>query len=727
LALFIFLVVLCRKRRTSRAKREGERLLDEPEVENDGNFDKEVSFREKMGWYMVVTMAISVVAQFGVLVFLCFLWAPQGVLHSYWENIMIGGFGTRAVTISALVLRAAVALQATSCTSMLAAIVLERGQLVLKNAAAVSCLRYINSGAHNLITPLIGGPIKHKVMTAILVLTLATTVTLLQFSSTALLFDFNPGYVTVSNNRTDPFSRTPDQAVTSCKGVLQCTDFWNTRAPFYPTFAECSGPPFIAHGISDTGMALRALLPIVPQETRTMLQFYDGQATIFDSRVTCVRPYLNINGTQIAPGSLGTSVVEVTGMVGAAVDAPQVRNYSYMSGVPSLTGVPFSCRVGTRPGYWQLGGNQTGWQLSVCKLSPEIGGLSTPFLNISSFNTRSRFLGEAVMVLNATGREEDWDKFFYPRLGERDNGNWVQANDTDNDEWQRLRPDNHQVELGASLCFSSLYPAEFHIQASGASNKTEIPWSGVLTDSNSSYPLRRQLGATVPRASLSERGLLSLKGKDFWITDLKHPSTATYIYEAANRGWNSTALYQPTTARLFPESDQMIDSIETGRTPWIGMHPYHYRLFQYILQDTLRPALALQVWYTTLFQMAYYDEIEEFDISAPSQQSLFVPALVPTSFHGFTTVVSVLALHLLVVTAIVILFLRKTKYSLLGNSWSTMTQLSTAETDSIYQQTHLMTDGEVAKLLKSEGKRGMRVALGRDSSDGGSIGIKKVQ
>jgi hypothetical protein len=67
---------------------------------------------------------------------------------------MIGGFGTRAITIYALVIRAAVAFQAAACTSMLAAIILERGKIILKNAAAVSCIRYVNSGTHNLIIPL---------------------------------------------------------------------------------------------------------------------------------------------------------------------------------------------------------------------------------------------------------------------------------------------------------------------------------------------------------------------------------------------------------------------------------------------------------------------------------------------------------------------------------------------------------------------------------------------
>jgi hypothetical protein len=75
----------------------------------------------------------------------------------------------------------------------------------------------------------------------------------------------------------------------------------------------------LGDGISDTGMTLRALLPIVSQETRSMLQSYKGQATVFDSRVTCIRPYLTINSSivaQISGDGYSLSAIDLSGIVG---------------------------------------------------------------------------------------------------------------------------------------------------------------------------------------------------------------------------------------------------------------------------------------------------------------------------------------------------------------------------------------------------------------------------
>src|SRR5436190_6542100 len=104
-------------------------------------------------------------------------------------HIMTEGLGTRAVTISALIIQAAVALQTIPCASMLAVVALEGGQIMLRHAAAASSIRYVNSGAHNLLLLLTGGRLRHKLVTGFLVSTIFITTMLLQFSLTVLLFD----------------------------------------------------------------------------------------------------------------------------------------------------------------------------------------------------------------------------------------------------------------------------------------------------------------------------------------------------------------------------------------------------------------------------------------------------------------------------------------------------------------------------------------------------------
>jgi hypothetical protein len=303
------------------------------------------------------------------------------------------------------------------------------------------------------------------------------------------------------------------------------------------------------------------------------------------------------------------------------------------------------------------------------------------------------------------------------------------VNATEDGEWLHLHvndplhQNNSELVLGASLCFTAFYPAEFEIEASAASNRTEIPWAGVLNGLDTSFDLRGQLGVLNQRQSLNDRGVMQLKGRKYWITDRAMPTTATYIYEAANAGWNIRGDYQPTTVRFFPDGPNSV--LQDAKTPCLGVHPYHYRLFQYIIQDTCRPALALQAWFTTLFQMAYYDDIEAFNVTTPATQNLLVSTLIPIRVYGFTTVVSVLALHVFTVIIAVILFLLKTKFSMLGDSWCTMTQISAAETDSIYQQPGLIGDRRAKDLLKAEGKKNLRVEIERDSTSH-RIGLKKL-
>ena len=186
-----------------------------------------------------------------------------------------------------------------------------------------------------------------------------------------------------------------------------------------------------------------------------------------------------------------------------------------------------------------------------------------------------------------TGSIDDWNALNFPTFNFIPWKNFIR---TEEEEWTHLQYHNgSSILLPATLCFSAFYSAEFNIHASGSSSRTEIPWAGILTSMNDSYTLRRQLGATVPPTTRQERGVLDLKGKDYWIPDLEHPSTATYIYDAARSGWNWTKSHGNRTARVFAQFSQPIWDAEDL---WISMHPHHSRLFQYILQDTKRPCIA---------------------------------------------------------------------------------------------------------------------------------------
>lgn len=61
----------------------------------------------------------------------------------------------------------------------------------------------------------------------------------------------------------------------------------------FESFAESSQPlSQFREGLDDTGPTLRSFLPIGDQNTRDALWSFQGLASVFDSRVTCVRPTL---------------------------------------------------------------------------------------------------------------------------------------------------------------------------------------------------------------------------------------------------------------------------------------------------------------------------------------------------------------------------------------------------------------------------------------------------
>lgn len=94
----------------------------------------------RLGWQAAVTLLLSVVITLAVVGFLGFLWfADLG--NGVWHRIMVTGWATRAVSISTLVLRSAIDLQAGIAAAMLAAIILESSSILLRYAAKVSTMR----------------------------------------------------------------------------------------------------------------------------------------------------------------------------------------------------------------------------------------------------------------------------------------------------------------------------------------------------------------------------------------------------------------------------------------------------------------------------------------------------------------------------------------------------------------------------------------------------------
>ncbi len=68
---------------------------------------------------------------------------------------------------------------------------------------------------------------------------------------------------------------------------------WLLRPSVYAPFAEIpADAPFDEPGFKDTGLLLRAFLPIANQQDRVLIKDYNGPATVIDTRVVCFPPQI---------------------------------------------------------------------------------------------------------------------------------------------------------------------------------------------------------------------------------------------------------------------------------------------------------------------------------------------------------------------------------------------------------------------------------------------------
>lgn len=102
--------------------------------------DKPRNIRCRLGWQAAVTLLLSAIVTLAVVGFLAFLWVAD-LNNGVWHRIMVTGWATRSVSVSTLILRSAIDLQAGVAAAMLAAIILESSSIVIRHAAKVSSMR----------------------------------------------------------------------------------------------------------------------------------------------------------------------------------------------------------------------------------------------------------------------------------------------------------------------------------------------------------------------------------------------------------------------------------------------------------------------------------------------------------------------------------------------------------------------------------------------------------
>ena len=279
---------------------------DIPHVDDDLPRDNRAGLISRLGKFSAAVLLSSFPVSLGCVAFFTFLWAADSD-NAVWRKIVLSGWTTRSITISSLALRWATAAQAVTCTSMLAAILLQEYAVPLPNAAAVSILRFDNTGPWLLLGRMKGSWHQKTVPIAILAAMISLTTLSLQFTSTVLLSQVGPGPIPVPSS----FSQTlygldPDGNSFASQLHGATHSYLETTPQGFPAFAEWVSnattsdtsrqhgefPPNSAPGLRDTGSVLRAFLPINSSDDRNHVTDYKGFATAVDMRVVCIRPTL---------------------------------------------------------------------------------------------------------------------------------------------------------------------------------------------------------------------------------------------------------------------------------------------------------------------------------------------------------------------------------------------------------------------------------------------------
>jgi hypothetical protein len=681
------------------------------------------SLIQRIGVWQTCFLILSFVAIFGSLGFLCFLW---GCSHRnvVWRSICLAGWITRSVTIAALLIRVSITTQAASCTAMLTALLLFRFRVLLPDTAAMAITQFHNTGPHFLITPLYRSVrLKRGFAVALLVVALLTSTTLLQFTSTILLSDTSLTYVLAPNQHdTIPyafvFTTRADDDDISYYGQY---GYWEHKPASYPAFAEYSEavrqhPGFNASDsrVYDTGLVMRALLPISAPSQRETLQTYSGNATVMDMRVVCMKPDLEdlMVETFQNPGKLNGPAGPVigpviSGRIAGFKDAAVLIN---PPGMERLS--PFNCSSAV-DGSNSLQDQEHGmveWPLALCRINQTSGIFSEMNPGLSSSEMAyydEAGLNEANLVINVSGSNGRWLDYQYDsRMWTVDGGPPLQPyleflgpeHYYEEDEWLHIPSNDPMIRISLSICYDPFTAADLRINATSHGNRTEpiLGWNAARKGAEyDTLAIRRQLDTTRPLMTLEERGIISLERRNWTVP--------VYGFPPSQVGW-LIEFTRPQSVSTYNFSSLMCMSCSEPLVSYQFAHQAQAAVFNDIVRDTRHPALALQAHYTTLFSMAYYEHAFQFDHNTSATTSSVEEALAPTGRTGFTMVVTVLAVHLFMVALIVWLFATQGGNSMIGNAWSIFSQLRTGDIEKWTSTANGMTDGEVKKEMERQGR-----------------------
>jgi hypothetical protein len=663
------------------------------------------SIKESLGLIGCIVIVVGSVLILAIMAFLIYLWGGSGPLPGgkqaspVWRSIMLNGWITQAITLSSLIIRIALALQASICTSLVAALILENYGVPLSKVAHFTILRSVNGGPFTLVYLM--SSIKSLTLPGVVIWVLFLGTLASQFTSTILVFDLDfASLVDFTHGRNVSF-------MMSESALDNFADQFNWgETPNYVPFGEVpskQNPGPNGAGVSDTGVLRRAWLPF--NSNITTLRNYAGPGWVVDSRVVCMRPSFKPK-FKINPRDI--NFFDGTQFVSGTISYDEVFQKAGLDGPPLCAGdqclpADFNCSI---PGYIDP---TRATPTFLC--APGIGN-STQIDPVNS-TIQEAPISEASIVLvllSSDGTEEDWNSI------SNTNKSFTSYGDG---EWTVFEM-SQNFTVNMTLCFLTQTNNVANIRLDIGVNPKEpgTLWD-IDTQSVDTTNIRNFMGVDNSTSTLQERGLFTIES-----VDISSSSSNNHNINSTLAEMNAIALFDDFTGNIIIAGDN--GDVTGNQTFFLcydcdGFHnifpSIEYRmLFQDTLTYTQRPALAIQTMFGVAAQMMHYGRSVWFDIFSESQVASSVTQRAPHRQTGLIAVMVITAVNLICIVFITVWFLVKARYTKLGNYWQAIAQVSaSSDTRWILDKANGLTDNEVSHLLVGKDPK---IRVGRSAETG---------
>jgi hypothetical protein len=697
---------------------------------------------QRLGTWSIAVLIASTVATLGIVGFLTSLWQygnnpikGSPAVH----KLAIDGFMVKAITLSSVVLRLAVALQAGICTSLAAALLLESNNVPLPDLLYFGAIRSINSGPPALMYP-IGRQLRvyMRTLPAVVMVVIFLTTTASQLGSTILVLDLSPDIIEGSlDDFNHSFGNDNDTDVMT-RARLSNVDYWGSRPLAYIPFGEIWTAGNSSEHMHDTGTTYAGMFSSQDAETLSRLRAWNTVTTVFASRVACVAPTIEATLEQNQAGSptyiagnatfesgLNDSVFCVDGGEGTCRITFNCSLPSFQTAEVSDTELPPDsdwimgiCAVVSSP-YWTFGPSFFGDMNTTATAADVIGNATANAMSNCTSDTSEDTIGNCTgnasvqidpeipllytgitMVLNHTGLGA-----VNPALNETRSNVTVSTSRTK--EWATYSlTDRGEVDL--SLCFVRVESRHKYVKMRSHKQlyTAEVDWDFDRWRYDTSQ-VQSLYGVSGDPGDAETRSVLEMEMPDYDAAKIP-PARITDAWRNLQEGLYGNMVYDgPGT--LLP------GCFGCGGGDAISVHPHTSTLFQDIVKRTRHPASGLQTIFSTIAQSAFYEDLPTFNVDFPTQIILSLNRDIPKQWTGFGVVVGILALHLAMVALMLYLFATRTKYSMVGEMWHSIGHVIDHVPERLLKESMGRTDDEVRAACKQTGMDRCGVGLFRDS------------